>query len=151
MKNILMIIALCFLSYSGFGQPGSTDPGPGFGCSNGTNIYQTWVGYKDPYNSGGPNKQSYFSLTGKVYAINNNQNANCNEVNRDGPNKFQPVSGASNCIVTSDFGANTIVYAGGTLVSFAVVECPLDGYLHFFLVVSAGLGFFFLRKRGVLG
>lgn len=148
MKKSVITLLICLFFLNVFSQPGSTDPGPGYGCSNGSTVYEKWVGYKDPYTPGGNNKQSYFSLTGKAYTINDNMRASCTETNRTGPNGMVPVSGANYCIVTNNYNANNITYSGGILVAFkpGVIGCPLDSQISLLLITGLCFGFCVIRK-----
>lgn len=148
-KGIFITSLFYLWSLNLMAQPGSTDPGPGVGCSNGTTVYGKWVGYKNPYNSDPNGKQAYYSLTQSVYTINNVQKASCTETDRDGPNGIVPVPGSSPCIITNNYAANNITYAGGTLVYYKVgtIGCPLDDYVPVLTISISILGCIMIRKK----
>ena len=118
------------------------------GCRTGNYIYTVQNGTAKNGSSTIPK----FTATDRITIRNYDNDPNCG-IDRNTSNSYplaSPTRENPNSDCTSDFSLPDI----GKLITYNnrdnTCHVPLDDYIPILLIASAGLGFFFLRKRRVL-
>lgn len=143
-KIIKTFVVLCGFAVSCFGQYGClVDPSGSAGRSTVSRIYYN----QQPGENNNPviyyTINGFYNITCPAGATSSTRYA-VNQGNTSMPSIACYVEYKNN---GSPFGYPNNYYQNGRLVYFRVANCPIDDYLPFMLLGSAGLGVFVLRSR----